>query len=107
MTRDMITEYAARVADGTLRADAAQEAALPELERIRVALAEPVKRGWFAKKPEPIRGLYMWGGVGRGKRGVEMAAGDLCRVHADPRAGAVVGAALAVLPSPFPVSLRL
>ncbi|MFY9468071.1 MAG: hypothetical protein WAP44_12000, partial [Lentibacter algarum] len=29
MTRDMITEYAARVADGTLRADAAQEAALP------------------------------------------------------------------------------
>ena len=67
MTRDMITEYAARVADGTLRADAAQEAALPELERIRVALAEPVKRGWFAKKPEPIRGLYMWGGVGRGK----------------------------------------
>ena len=67
MTRDMITEYAARVADGTLRADAAQEAALPELERIRAALAEPVKRGWFAKKPEPIRGVYMWGGVGRGK----------------------------------------
>jgi len=33
MTRDMITEYAARVADGTLRADAAQEAALPEPER--------------------------------------------------------------------------
>jgi len=67
MTRDIITEYAARVADGRLRADPAQEAVLPELERIRAALAAPVKRGWFAKAPEPIAGLYMWGGVGRGK----------------------------------------
>ena len=52
---------------GTLTQDAAQVAVLPELERVRTALAEPVKRGFFSKAPPPILGLYMWGGVGRGK----------------------------------------
>ena len=59
--------YAARVANGTLTRDPAQEAALPEFERIRAALAEPVKKGLFRKAPEPPKGLYLWGGVGRGK----------------------------------------
>ena len=59
--------YQAAVASGTLRADPAQEAVLPELERVRAGLAQPVKRGLFRKAPEPVRGLYMWGGVGRGK----------------------------------------
>ena len=61
--------YEARVAAGTLRPDPAQRAVLPELERIRTALNEPPKRGFFARfqKPELIRGLYLWGGVGRGK----------------------------------------
>lgn len=59
--------YARKVQSGELHADPAQEAALPEFERIRVALRAPVKRGWFGKKPEPIKGLYVWGGVGRGK----------------------------------------
>jgi cell division protein ZapE len=59
--------YAARVADGSLTRDPAQEAVLPEFERIRAALAEPVKKGLFRKAPEPPRGLYIWGGVGRGK----------------------------------------
>ncbi|MGJ8603267.1 MAG: cell division protein ZapE [Marivita sp.] len=59
--------YAARVADGTLTRDSAQDAALPEFERIRDALAQPVKRGLFRKPPEPPKGLYLWGGVGRGK----------------------------------------
>ncbi|MBU2981542.1 AFG1 family ATPase [Lentibacter algarum] len=67
MTRRIQDEYAARVSAGELQADAAQEAVLPEFERIRAALSEPVKKGWFAKKPEPIKGLYIWGGVGRGK----------------------------------------
>ncbi|WP_137702558.1 cell division protein ZapE [Marimonas lutisalis] len=68
MTRDVIEEYRARVAAGTIRPDPAQEAVLPELERIRAVLDRPVKKGWFGRaKPEPIEGLYLWGGVGRGK----------------------------------------
>ncbi|WP_299787787.1 cell division protein ZapE [uncultured Marivita sp.] len=59
--------YSARVADGSLNRDPAQEAVLPEFERIRAALAEPVKKGLFRKAPEPPKGLYLWGGVGRGK----------------------------------------
>jgi cell division protein ZapE len=60
--------YAARVADGTLYADDAQVAVLPEFERIRSDLAKPVKKSWFRKStPEPVKGLYLWGGVGRGK----------------------------------------
>ena len=62
-----MTEYADLVSAGTLDHDPAQEAVLPEFERIRAALAEPVKRGLFRKPPEPPLGLYLWGGVGRGK----------------------------------------
>lgn len=59
--------YAARVASGELTADPVQELALTRFERIRVALAEPVKTGFFRKAPPPPKGLYLWGGVGRGK----------------------------------------
>ncbi|MBE3639460.1 cell division protein ZapE [Mangrovicoccus algicola] len=64
--------YATRAAEGTIRPDPAQEAVLPEFERIRRELAAPPpKRGLFGlgskKPPEPVRGLYLWGGVGRGK----------------------------------------
>ena len=57
--------YQSAVDAGTLTADDAQLAVLPELERVRVALATPVKRGLFRKLPPPALGLYMWGGVGR------------------------------------------
>ena len=59
--------YAARVASGELTGDPVQELALTRFERIRVALAEPVKTGFFRKAPPPPKGLYLWGGVGRGK----------------------------------------
>jgi len=62
--------YATRAAEGTIRPDPAQEAVLPEMERIRDALAKPPpKKGLFGRtaRPEPVRGLYLWGGVGRGK----------------------------------------
>ncbi|MCL3881341.1 cell division protein ZapE [Marivita sp. GX14005] len=59
--------YAARVADGSLTRDPAQEAVLSEFERIRAVLAEPPKKRLFRKPPEPPKGLYLWGGVGRGK----------------------------------------
>lgn len=59
--------YAAKVAEGSLNSDPVQLAVFPEFERIRTALAEPVKLGFFRKAPEPAKGLYLWGGVGRGK----------------------------------------
>jgi len=59
--------YQAAIDAGTLTADAAQTAVLPQLERVRAALAEPAKRGFFRKAPPAEKGLYMWGGVGRGK----------------------------------------
>ena len=59
--------YDALISDGSLQADPAQEAVLPEFDRIRDALLTPVKKGFFRKAPEPPKGLYLWGGVGRGK----------------------------------------
>lgn len=59
--------YQAAVADGRIRPDPAQLAVLDEMERIRAGLAQPVKRGLFRKAPEHVKGLYLWGGVGRGK----------------------------------------
>ena len=64
---DLISLYENRIAEGTLTRDDAQEAVLPEFERIRSALSEPVKRGFFRKAPPSPEGLYLWGGVGRGK----------------------------------------
>ena len=59
--------YKRLVDEGALQSDPAQTAVLPEFERIRQALDAPVKKGLFRKAPEPPKGLYLWGGVGRGK----------------------------------------
>ena len=59
--------YADLIADGTLTPDPAQLAILPEFERIRAEVSQPVKSGWFRKAPDAPKGLYLWGGVGRGK----------------------------------------
>jgi cell division protein ZapE len=64
---DITRIYSQGIADGTLHHDPAQEAVLPEFERIHAALAVPAKRGLFRKQPAPPKGLYLWGGVGRGK----------------------------------------
>ena len=54
--------------------DAAQENAVRHLQRLYDDLtqAKPQSKGFFAKlfnkaEPAPIKGLYFWGGVGRGK----------------------------------------
>ncbi|MEO3413189.1 cell division protein ZapE [Roseovarius sp. CAU 1744] len=60
-------KYARLVAAGDLTRDDAQEAVMPEFERIRAGLAEAPRKGWFRKAAEPPKGLYIWGGVGRGK----------------------------------------
>lgn len=65
--------YDALVAAGELRPDAAQAAVADQLEALAVALETPrEKPGLFARltgtvEPEAPRGLYIWGGVGRGK----------------------------------------
>lgn len=66
--------YAAAVASGRISADPAQQAVLPELDRIHRALLSRSQtrarwprliRRWFPEKS--IAGLYLHGGVGRGK----------------------------------------
>lgn len=65
--------YQAQVAQGTLRADPAQQAILPMLEELRQWLEANATRkvglfaGLFAKPIQPPKGIYLWGGVGRGK----------------------------------------
>ena len=70
---ETIPEIYTRLAgEGRLTADPAQIAVLPELERLRrdVETAPQPKsglRGLFSKPAPAPRGLYLWGGVGRGK----------------------------------------
>ena len=73
MRHTLLQIYDARVANGTLRPDPGQHAILPRLEELRVWLEQNSRRrtglfaGLFAKPLTPPPGLYLWGGVGRGK----------------------------------------
>ncbi|TNC70385.1 cell division protein ZapE [Rubellimicrobium roseum] len=58
--------YDSRAREGRLMPDPAQRGVLPALDRLRAELLDPPRRGLF-RKPQPVRGLYLWGGVGRGK----------------------------------------
>lgn len=66
---NLTTLYREQISKGELRPDPAQEAVLPQFDRISEGMnAPPVKRGLFRKKAAPSpNGLYLWGGVGRGK----------------------------------------
>jgi cell division protein ZapE len=72
MTR-VIERYEALIATGELRADPEQAAAAQRLDELQQQLeAQSAARGGlvgrlFRKKAEKPRGLYIWGGVGRGK----------------------------------------
>lgn len=63
--------YEALVAAGELRADDEQAQAAFRLDQLQRELESTRSGGLFgrflAKKAEPARGVYMWGGVGRGK----------------------------------------
>ena len=68
----VLARYNALVAAGELRADAEQAAAAERLDRLAQELEAVPKKGsilWRAlgRAPEPARGVYLWGGVGRGK----------------------------------------
>jgi len=67
-----LARYEALVAAGELRPDPDQRATVARLDRLAQELAEVPARGsvlWrmLRKAPPPPRGIYMWGGVGRGK----------------------------------------
>ncbi|RYG25090.1 MAG: cell division protein ZapE, partial [Burkholderiales bacterium] len=71
MTR-VLERYRELVAAGELRPDAEQEAAAMRLNILASHLEAVPKKGsilWRAlgRAPEAPRGVYMWGGVGRGK----------------------------------------
>lgn len=76
MSNDLLTRYRAKVASGGLKPDPIQEAAASKLAALADELASYRPRGskkgmlgkWFGgpDKPPP-RGLYLFGGVGRGK----------------------------------------
>ncbi|WP_336959812.1 cell division protein ZapE [Sphingobium aquiterrae] len=68
----VLDRYRELVAAGELRADPDQEAGAMRLDQLQRELEAAPPRGstlWkmLRKTPEPPRGLYMWGGVGRGK----------------------------------------
>ena len=64
--------YADGAAAGRWRDDPAQHPALRELDRVQRELLAATPTGWRARlglggRPAPVKGLYLWGGVGRGK----------------------------------------
>jgi len=69
--RRPLNVYDALVAEGKYKPDPAQHQAILELDRIWVEMTAHPVSGWWAgirgKKRKPVSGLYLWGGVGRGK----------------------------------------
>ena len=67
----VLAAYQALVAAGELRPDPEQAAAAQRLDHLQQQLERPaagsVFKRVFGRKPAPPRGVYLWGGVGRGK----------------------------------------
>ncbi|PXA97771.1 cell division protein ZapE [Nostoc sp. 3335mG] len=68
----VLERYRALVEAGELRTDPEQAAAAERLDQLAQALEAVPRKGsilWRAlgRRPEPPRGVYLWGGVGRGK----------------------------------------
>jgi cell division protein ZapE len=67
----VLERYRALLAAGELRPDDDQERAVAVLDRLARELSLKPKGGLLSrlrrKAPSPVRGVYMWGGVGRGK----------------------------------------
>ena len=63
----ILERYREAVAAGTLKRDAAQEAAVKKLRALSEAVRRYRARRRFLLPSKPPRGLYLWGDVGRGK----------------------------------------
>ena len=89
----MTARYARGVAEGRWRDDPAQRTALAAFDRLHEALLAPPPgvfarlRAHFGGGPQALRGLYLWGAVGRGKTmlmdqfAASLPAGLALRVH--------------------------
>ena len=62
----VLEKYEARIESGQLTPDPVQATAAAALNDLEHRLANRKTGGWFSKA-ETVTGLYMWGGVGRGK----------------------------------------
>ncbi|WP_425410714.1 cell division protein ZapE [Hyphococcus sp.] len=69
MKRGPRPRYLALVEDGALAPDPAQEHAAGRLQSLHEALQSyrGPSRNWFTSSKKPPPGVYLWGGVGRGK----------------------------------------
>lgn len=65
----LISHYQASIAREGYQADPNQARAIQAFARVLADLARPQARldRWLRRVPEPVRGVYLWGGVGRGK----------------------------------------
>ena len=61
------TNLRSRIKEGVIREDAEQIAAAVRLDALLSNLSNRKRKSWFSRKPAPVKGLYLWGGVGRGK----------------------------------------
>jgi cell division protein ZapE len=96
MPASVIAQYAALVAAGEIERDAAQEALAVCFDRLNERLAarrsarKSSTRGWFFGRREgeqtPLKGLYVHGGVGRGKTMLMDLFFAACRVRRKRRA---------------------
>ena len=86
----VVARYEELLAAGELRADPDQRTTIERLDALASALEQqPVKGSllWrmLGKAPVPVRGLYMWGGVGRGKSMLMDLFYDCARVESKRR----------------------
>ncbi len=90
-SRSVTERYAALVAAGELKADPDQAAAAMALGKVQAELEAVPPRGstlwrFLGRKPDPARGLYLWGGVGRGKSMLMDLFFDSLNIHRKRRA---------------------
>jgi cell division protein ZapE len=86
----VIARYEEMIAAGELRPDPDQRATVERLTALAARLEDQPAKGsvlWrmLRKPPPPVRGLYMWGGVGRGKSMLMDLFYDCVRVGAKRR----------------------
>ncbi|MAI90703.1 cell division protein ZapE [Ponticaulis sp.] len=63
---DVLDRYNERISEGLIERDAAQAEIAGLLDDLAYRIENRGKKGWFSK-PKKVEGLYLWGGVGRGK----------------------------------------